>query len=67
MSMKFEADDYSFVVKHRTGTAKPWRWQIHRAGRDAPIVYSPVNFETMTLAHRAGKEAFKLFLVQHFG
>ena len=67
MSRTFEPDDYSFVVKKRSNPSKPWRWEIHRAGRAGAVAHSPVNFETMTMAHRAGKEALKLFLARRFG
>ena len=60
----FEPDDYSVVVKNRANYPKPWRWEIYRAGRDPPVDKSPVYFETMTMAHRAGKEALKLFLAK---
>ena len=66
MAMKFEPDDYCMVIKHRGKPPKSWRWEIYRAGRNAAIEYSRVDFETMTMAHRAGKEAIKLFLAKHF-
>jgi hypothetical protein len=60
--MNFELDDYSVVVKNRAPrAAKPWCWEIYRAGRDKPVERSPVYFETMTMAQRAGREAFKGF------
>ena len=58
----FDPDDYSMVVKNRAKLPKPWRWEIYRAGRDKPVDHSRVYFETVTMAHRAGKEAIKLFL-----
>ena len=67
MSMNFKPDDYSFVVKKRANPSKPWRWEIHRAGRAGAVALSPVYFETMTMAHRAGKEALKLFLARRYG
>jgi hypothetical protein len=66
MFKKFEPDDYSVVVKNRGNLLKPWRWEIHRAGRISPVDQSSVYFETMTMAHRAGKEAFKLFLAKRY-
>jgi hypothetical protein len=66
MFINFEPDDYSVVVKNRAKHPKPWRWEIYRAGRDTPVDHSPVNFETMTMAHRAGKEGLKMFLAKHY-
>jgi hypothetical protein len=66
MFINFEPDDYSMVVKDRAKHPKPWRWEIYRAGRDTPVNYSPVYFETVTMAHRAGKKAMKLFLAKHY-
>ena len=60
-------DDYSLVIKNRANPPRPWRWEIHRAGRAGAVDQSPVYFETMTKAHRAGKEAFKLFLATRYG
>jgi hypothetical protein len=67
MSIKFEPDDYSMVVKHRPNHPKPWRWAIYCAGHRNPVDRSRVYFETMTMAHRAGKEAIKLFLAKRRG
>lgn len=67
MFMNFEPDDYSLVIKNRANPPKPWRWEIHRAGRVGAVDQSPVYFETMTMAHRAGKEALKLFLATRYG
>jgi hypothetical protein len=64
MSAKIDPADYSMIIKHRGDHQKPWRWEIHCAGHRAPVDRSPVYFETMTTAHRAGKEAIKLFLAQ---
>jgi hypothetical protein len=66
MFINFEPDDYSMVIKNRAKDPKPWRWEIYRAGRDTPIDRSPVYFETMATAHRAGKEAIKLFLAKRY-
>ena len=60
----FEPNDYSVVVKNRANPPKPWRWEIYRAGRGSPVHQSPVYFETMTMAHRAGREALRLFLAK---
>jgi hypothetical protein len=66
MPINLEPDDYSMVVKNRANHAKPWRWLIYRAGRSSPVDQSSVYFETMTMARRAGKEAFRLFLANHY-
>ena len=66
MFIKFEPDDYSMVIKNRARHPKAWRWEIYHAGRDNAVDHSPVNFETMTMAHRAGKEALKLFLAKRY-
>jgi hypothetical protein len=56
--------DYSFVVKRRGNLPKPWRWEIYRAGRGAPIESSVVLFETMTEAAREGKKALAQLLAK---
>ena len=65
---RFEPSDYSVVVKN---TAKddpdPWRWEIYRAGRSSPVEQAAACFETITKAHRAGRDALKLFLDKHYG
>jgi hypothetical protein len=66
MLINFAPDDYSVVVKNRAKHSKPWRWLIYRAGRNSPVDQSSVYFETMTMAHRAGKEALRLFLAKHY-
>ena len=62
MNQLFDQTDFSVVVKNRAPPPKPWRWEIYRAGRTSPIEYSPVYFETMTAANKAGKDALKLLL-----
>jgi hypothetical protein len=60
---KFDRTDYSVVVKNSRGPGpNPWKWEIYRAGRSSPIKQSPVNFSTMAMASRAGKEALKRLL-----
>jgi hypothetical protein len=54
--------DFSVVVKHSGAVAKPWRWEIYRAGRMTPIERSRTRFETMAEAGRAGKAALRLLL-----
>lgn len=56
------SEDYSVVVKHRAKPPAPWRWEIYCAGRKTSIVNSPVYFETMASANKAGKEALKQLL-----
>ena len=59
---EFDRTDYSVVVKNRGTGPNPWKWEIYRAGRSSPIKQSPVNFSTMAMASRAGKEALKRLL-----
>jgi hypothetical protein len=60
---EFDRTDYSVVVKNSRGTGpNPWKWEIYRAGRSSPIKQSPVNFSTMAMASRVGKEALKRLL-----
>ena len=66
MFIKFEPDDFTMVVKNRAKPPKPWRWEIYRAGRDTPVHQSTDFFETMTSAHRSGKEGLKLFLAKRY-
>ncbi len=66
MFIKFEPDDYTMVVKNRAKAPRPWRWEIYRAGRDTPVHQSSDFFETVTSAHRAGKEGLKLFLAKRY-
>jgi hypothetical protein len=58
---KFDRTDYSVVVKNRGRDPNPWKWEIY-PGRSSPIKLSSVNFTTMTMASRAGKEALKWLL-----
>jgi hypothetical protein len=55
-------EDFSVVVKHRAPPPKSWRWEIYRAGRTSSIEHSPVFFDSMTEANRAGKAALRLLL-----
>jgi hypothetical protein len=56
------ATDYSVVIKLRDKGPNPWRWEIYRAGRNSLIAHSLINFPSMALATRAGKESLKLLL-----
>jgi hypothetical protein len=61
----FDPSDYSFVVKRRGRTAaKPWRWEIYRAGRSGPVESSPGFFETMAEAAKQGKKALGRLLAK---
>jgi hypothetical protein len=62
MSEEFDPSDYSFVVKRRGSPAKPWRWEIYRAGRSGPVESSLVFFESMAEAAKEGKKALSHFL-----
>ena len=44
MSLAFDREDFSFVVKMRGAPAKPWVWEIHRAGKSGPVERSPVCY-----------------------
>src|SRR6476646_10281229 len=54
MSEGFDPSDYSFVVKRRGSPAKPWRWEIYRAGRSGLVECSPGFFESMAEAAKEG-------------
>jgi hypothetical protein len=57
--------DFSVVVKRRGPPAKPWRWEIYRAGRNSAIECSEVFFATMTEASRRGQAALNMLLSEH--
>src|SRR6516165_4416516 len=57
MSLAFDPEDFSFVVKMRGAPAKPWVWEIHRAGKSGPVQRSPVCYESMAEAVREGKKS----------
>jgi hypothetical protein len=56
--------DYSFVVKRRGGPSKPWRWEIYCACKAVPVERSPIFFESMAEAVKAGKKALADFLAK---
>lgn len=64
MSEEFDPSDYSFVVKRRGSPAKPWRWEIYRAGRSGLVECSPGFFESMAEAAKEGKKALARFLAK---
>ncbi|MGA8958275.1 MAG: hypothetical protein WB503_23010 [Pseudolabrys sp.] len=57
VSEEFGPADYSFVVKRRGNPPKPWRWEIYCACKAVPIERSPIFFESMSEATKAGKKA----------
>jgi hypothetical protein len=61
---EFDPSDYSFVVKRRGSPAKPWRWEIYRAGRSGLVECSPGFFESMAEAAKEGKKALARFLAK---
>lgn len=56
--------DYSFVVKRRANPPKPWRWEIYCACKSKPVERSPIFFESMTEAGKAGKKALARLLAK---
>ena len=54
---EFDPADYSFAVKRRGSLPKPWRWEIYCACKATPVERSPIFFETMSEAAKAGKKA----------
>ena len=63
MSLAFDPEDFSFVVKMRGAPAKPWVWEIHRAGKSGPVERSPVCYASMAEAVREGKKALARLLM----
>ena len=63
MSLAFDPEDFSFVVKMRGAPAKPWVWEIHRAGKSGPVERSPVCYASMAEAVREGKKALARLLI----
>ena len=61
---EFEPADYSFVVKRRANPPKPWRWEIYCACKATPVDCSPVFFESMAEASKAGKKALAHLLAK---
>jgi hypothetical protein len=62
--LRFDASDYSVVVKNKGSPPKVWRWEIYRAGRSSPIGQSPIFFRTVAAADKAGKAALKQLLAK---
>lgn len=67
MGEEFDPADYSFVVKRRGNSPKPWRWKIYCAGKSGPVERSPVFFENMAEAAKEGKKALAHFLAKPGG
>jgi hypothetical protein len=61
VSGEFGPADYSFVVKRRGHPPKPWRWEIYWACKAVPVERSPVFFESLSEATKAGKKALAQF------
>jgi hypothetical protein len=62
MRRNFDPDDFAVVVKLRNPPPNPWRWEIHCAGKRAPIEHSHVTFATRGAAHAEGKLALQQLL-----
>jgi hypothetical protein len=54
--------DYFVVVKNRARLPKPWRWEIHRAGRQSPVAQSQEFFDLRGTAVTNGRAALDLLL-----
>jgi hypothetical protein len=61
---KLDPADYSFAIKRRGAPAKPWTWEIYRACKAVPIERSPIFFESMAEATKAGKKALAELLAK---
>jgi hypothetical protein len=55
--------DYTLAIKNRGRPPKPWRWEIHVAGKSKPVLQSDF-FETMSEATRSGKAALAAFRIR---
>jgi hypothetical protein len=64
--LHFDRTDYSVVVKNRAPPPKAWRWEIYRSGNASSIKRSPIYFNTVVAARRAGKDALKKLLDKLF-
>lgn len=61
---RIDPADYSFAVKRRGGPTKPWRWEIYCACKAVPVERSPIFFESMAEAAKAGKKALAHLLAK---
>ena len=64
MNEEFNPADYSFAVKLRGTPPKPWRWEIYCALKSMPVERSPIYFESMAEAAKAGKKALAQMLAK---
>lgn len=62
MSAPLDPADYFVVVKNRLRLPKPWRWEIHRAGRQSPVAQSQEFFDLRGTAIVDGRAALGLLL-----
>jgi hypothetical protein len=62
MNAPLDPADYFVVVKNRARLPKPWRWEIHRAGRQSPVAPSQVFFDLRGTAIVDGRAALNLLL-----
>ena len=62
MSEPLDPADYFVVVKNRARLPKPWRWEIHRAGRQSPVAQSQEFFDLRGTAVTHGRAALDLLL-----
>jgi hypothetical protein len=60
MITKLDPTDFSFVVKRRGSSSRPWRWEIYRAGKSDPLERSAVLFESMAQAAKEGKRRWPI-------
>ena len=64
VSGEFNPADYSFVVKRRGRSSKPWRWEIYCACKSVPVERSLIFFESMAEATKEGKKALAQLLAK---
>ena len=62
ISKLLDPADYFVVVKNRARLPKPWRWEIHRAGRQSPVAHSQGYFDLRGTAVTEGRAALDLLL-----
>jgi hypothetical protein len=62
MSKALDPADYFVVVKNRARLPKPWRWEIHRAGRQSPVAHSQEFFDLRGTAIVEGRAALDVLL-----
>ena len=55
MITKLDPTDFSFVVKRRGSSSRPWRWEIYRAGKSDPLERPAVLFEYQRGKKGAGR------------